>query len=92
VRLVDLLLERGVRDELVNVASGHSVPVESIVDQVEARLGLVAQRDYLDGGSAHAVSIDKLRALVPETETMGFGSTYYRSVVDAFVSWELSHA
>jgi NDP-hexose 4-ketoreductase len=92
VRIIDLLLARDVRGETVNVASGTSVPVEAIVDQVERRLGVTAERVYLDGGSRHLVSTDKLKVLAPETAAFGFGPDYYRTVVDAFVSGELTHA
>lgn len=84
VTIIDRLLGIGVRRETVNVASGTAVKVESIVDHLERRLGLVADRSYRDAGSHHVISIEKLRALVPEVDRMGFGPYYYRHVVDRF--------
>ncbi|MBE1455957.1 nucleoside-diphosphate-sugar epimerase [Nocardiopsis terrae] len=86
VVIIDRLLEMDLSKETVNVASGVSVPVERIVDHLQRRLGLTASREYRNGGSHHVVSIDKLRDLVPEVRTMGFGPNYYRRVLDGFVA------
>ncbi|HEU5332997.1 MAG TPA: NAD-dependent epimerase/dehydratase family protein [Actinocrinis sp.] len=92
VRIIDLLLTRGVTRETVNVASGCAVPVEAIIGQLELLLATTADRAYEPGGSGHRVCIDKLRALIPETRDFGFGAHYDRRVVESFVSWELSRA
>ncbi|MFF4412781.1 NAD-dependent epimerase/dehydratase family protein [Streptosporangium sp. NPDC001559] len=87
VAITDALLTRGVRGETVNVASGTAVPIEEIIDHLERRMGVTARREYLDGGhAAHLVSTEKLRSLVPEVKTMGFGPDYYRRVLDSFLS------
>ncbi|MEV4868159.1 NAD-dependent epimerase/dehydratase family protein [Streptomyces syringium] len=86
VTVIDRLLTLDLTAETVNVASGVSVPVDQIVDHLERSLGLTARREYQETGSHHTVSIDKLRALVPEVDRLGFGPDYYRRVLDVF-SW-----
>lgn len=86
VAIIDSLLRQGVRRETVNVASGVAVPVTAIVDRLERRLGMVADRELVDGGAAHLVSTDKLRCLVPKADDMGFGPDYPFAVVDAYVT------
>jgi nucleoside-diphosphate-sugar epimerase len=90
VRIIDLLLERGVSRQTVNVASGTAVPVEAIVGHLELLLGRAADREYEHGGSDHRVCVEKLRTLVPETRDFGFGPGYYRGVVESFVRSELA--
>lgn len=85
VRIVDRLLTDGVRGT-VNVASGHSVQVEAVVDHLEDILGTAAERAHQPGGSAHHVSVQRLCALVPETAGFGFGPGYFRGVVTRFVA------
>jgi nucleoside-diphosphate-sugar epimerase len=85
VRIIDWLLERGVRGETVNVASGEAVAVDDIVDRLQARVGTPVVRNYTDAGSSHVISIEKLRRLVPEVALLGFAPTYYRRVLDAFL-------
>ncbi|MGW6055050.1 NAD-dependent epimerase/dehydratase family protein [Streptomyces sp. NPDC055189] len=84
IEIVDRLLELGLRAETVNVASGHAVPVDDIVDHLGRNLGLTFRRDYRGEGSHHTISIDKMRSLVPEVESMGFGPGYFRRVLDLF--------
>ena len=79
-------IRRGVRDEIVNVASGTAVPVTAIVDRLEHRLGVPARREWEAGGAAHLVSTDKLRLLVPEVADMGFGTDYPMTVIDSYAA------
>ncbi|GAA3772555.1 NAD-dependent epimerase/dehydratase family protein [Streptomyces phyllanthi] len=92
VTVVDRLLAAGLAHETVNVASGTAVPVERIVDHLEARTGLTARRVHLDLGRHHTISTDKLRALVPEVDAMGFGPDYHRGVLDDFLAASASTA
>ncbi|MCE7082456.1 NAD(P)-dependent oxidoreductase [Streptomyces sp. ST2-7A] len=85
VTIIDSLLGNGVHGETVNVASGTAVPTDRIVDHLEHRLGVRAQRAYEDVGTHHHIAIDKLRRLVPEVNRMGFGPGYYRTVLEATV-------
>ncbi|AVH55997.1 MULTISPECIES: NAD-dependent epimerase/dehydratase family protein [Streptomyces] len=86
ITVIDRLLATGLRSETVNVASGHAVPVDEIVDHLAAGLGLVARREYLDIGGQHVISIEKLRSLVPQVAAMGFGPDYYRRVLTEFTA------
>lgn len=81
VRIIGMLLDAGVRDQTVNVASGHDVPVERVVDWLAHRLDREPERDYLPGGHANRVSVSKLRALVPGVDQLGFGAGYYPRVL-----------
>lgn len=88
VAALDGLLRRGVRGEVVNVASGVAVPVEDIVDHIERRLGVSALREYVDSGqasSASHVSTAKLRRLVPTVAGRLATTDYYQAVVDRYV-------
>ncbi|AXK36491.1 NAD-dependent epimerase/dehydratase family protein [Streptomyces armeniacus] len=87
VTLIDELLRRGVNGEVVNIASGFAAPVEDIIDHLETRLGgPPAERRMLDAPSRQAVSIEKLRRLVPAVSTMGFGPGYHRTVIDRYAA------
>ncbi len=86
VAVIDLLLRRGVRGEIVNVASGTAVPVEQVVDHLELRLGLKAERRYQDTGTSHLVSVDRLHSLLPEVAGFGFGPEYYRAALDGYLA------
>ncbi|MGW0534427.1 NAD-dependent epimerase/dehydratase family protein [Streptomyces sp. NPDC003032] len=85
VQVIDELLERGVNHEVVNVASGHAVPVEEIITCIEQRLGTRAVRDYVPARAGQPVSTEKLRALVPAVAGMGFGPGYFRGVLDNYL-------
>ncbi|MFF2080892.1 NAD-dependent epimerase/dehydratase family protein [Kitasatospora sp. NPDC058162] len=86
VTVVDRLLALDLRAETVNVASGAAIPVEEIVDHLQHSLGLAAERVYQYAGRQHDISIEKLRALVPQVERMGFGPDYYRRILDNFTA------
>jgi nucleoside-diphosphate-sugar epimerase len=83
VTLVDELLARDVRNRIVNVASGHSVDVEDVVDWLSRRLGVRPQIVRRNTGSRHLVSIERLAGIVPLPEFVNFGPLYYRSALDA---------
>ncbi|MBQ0825048.1 NAD-dependent epimerase/dehydratase family protein [Streptomyces tagetis] len=85
VAVVDALLCRDTRNEVVNVASGFAVPVEDIVAHLESRLGTKAERDYADVTDDHAVSNAKLLRLLPPAARPGFHADYYRSVIDRYL-------
>lgn len=85
VKVIDMLLATGVTQEVVNVATGESVPVKLIVDHLEARLGVTARRQIIDEGTSHHISVEKLRRLVPAVTEMGFGPGYHRTVIDRYL-------
>jgi nucleoside-diphosphate-sugar epimerase len=86
ITIIDRLLAQGLRNVTVNVASGTAVPVESIVDYLEYRLGLAARREYQNVGGNHVISTEKLERLVPDVARMGFGPGYYRRILDSFIA------
>jgi len=75
------LVDNGVWDETINVASGVAVPIEQLVDELERALGVAAQRCYAGTASAHRVSNEKLLRLAPATVRLGFGPEYHRGLV-----------
>jgi nucleoside-diphosphate-sugar epimerase len=83
VRIIDGLLRTGAGEEVVNVASGESVPIARIVDHLEARLGVRAARTYVDVDAPHRVSVAKLRRLLPDLAVFPRG--YYRTVIDRYL-------
>jgi NDP-hexose 4-ketoreductase len=84
VVLVDRLLTAGVSRTVVNVASGTAVPIERIVDHVEAELGVLADREYVRDVASQPVSVARLRRLVPEAALIG-GEDYHRRVLGRYV-------
>jgi NDP-hexose 4-ketoreductase len=84
--IVSRLLNARVTQEIVNVSSGLPLPVELIIARLEERLELTAAKNFVDGSSRrYAVSLAKLRRLVPSLSTLGFGPGYYRTVIDRYV-------
>ncbi len=91
VRVVDRLLTLGVSRQVVNIASGHAVPVTTIVDWLEERTGACARRRFVDSpGVNHRVSIDKLRRLAGADLVAAFTPDYHRRVLDAYVEVPLT--
>lgn len=84
VRALGALLDARVEDQIVNVASGRAVPVEDIVEHLERRLGVVADRRFIEADQRYAVSVEKLRRLVPAVAE--FGPHYYLDVIDRHVA------
>ncbi|MER8159926.1 NAD-dependent epimerase/dehydratase family protein [Streptomyces sp. NPDC094472] len=86
VTAMDRLLTAGVGRTVVNVASGTAVPIELLVDHIEAQLGVRAVRSYVSDAVSQPVSTAKLHALVPEMAWTG-DENYYRRVLDTYL-WE----
>ena len=86
VELVGALLSSGASREIVNVASGHAIPVERIVARLEERLDAAVRRQYVDVPVEPSVSVAKLRRLAPCAERMGFSDTYHESVIDRYLA------
>lgn len=73
------LLTRGASG-CVNVASGTAVPVEEIVAHLADRLGTRPAVTFVDIPEEAEISVDRLRALVPE-----FTPGHYQDVLDRYV-------
>lgn len=83
VEIVDALLTRGVRREVVNVASGRAVPVADIIGHLEHRLGVVPEHEVVAATCGQAISVAKLARLVPAVGPR-FGDDYFRTVLDRY--------
>ncbi|MFC0037776.1 NAD-dependent epimerase/dehydratase family protein [Actinomadura rayongensis] len=92
VTIVDRLLGLGLTGATVNVASGTAIPVPRLVDHLADRLGLAPEREDVAAGSHYVVSIERLKALVPDVAAMGFGPDYYRKVLDGYVEADITGA
>lgn len=89
--ITDALLAAGAAGEVVNISSGMPVPIEMILRRLECGLGIHPRHEYVDAPSGrYAVSLAKLRRLVPAVGALGFGPYYYRTVVDRYLSAEAS--
>jgi nucleoside-diphosphate-sugar epimerase len=86
VRILDWLLAAGVGNEVVNVASGDCVPILRVIEHLEDRLGVTAERVVVGDSVAHCPSVAKLRALLPQTRGSRFGPGYYRSALDRYLA------
>jgi nucleoside-diphosphate-sugar epimerase len=84
-RITDALLREKVVREVVNVASGQPVAVERVVQHIEWRLGCTPVHDLVEVDEPSIIDVTKLRKLVPEVESMGFGPRYYCDVLDSYL-------
>jgi hypothetical protein len=75
-----------VKNEVVNVASGDCVPITWIVDRLQERLGIAAEKEIVPEGIAYCSSVEKLHALAPEVTGMGFGPGYFRHAIDRYLA------
>jgi len=57
--------------------------MDALVTHLERRLGVVARRTRASSTVSHCPSTRRLRELVPEFGSLGFGPGYFRSVVTA---------
>ncbi|MFC7897771.1 NAD-dependent epimerase/dehydratase family protein [Streptomyces sp. NPDC057381] len=82
--IVDSLLAAGVAGDTINVASGTAVPMDAITTHIADVLGRRPNREYVELGSDHQVSVQKLHGLLP-----GGGSEYlyedYKALLDRYV-------
>ncbi|MGD3112977.1 NAD-dependent epimerase/dehydratase family protein [Streptomyces sp. YGL11-2] len=83
VQIVDALLTAGVRGEIVNVASGRSVDVATIVRHIAGVLGAEPSYEYIQRSSDHQVSTEKLRRLVPSFAEAP--DDYFAAVLNRYV-------
>jgi nucleoside-diphosphate-sugar epimerase len=73
------LLDLGCRDTIVNVASGHSVPVLEVVDAIRGILRVTPTLDVRDAGAAQRFDTSRLRGLLGRDPFPDAG--YYRDVL-----------
>lgn len=84
--VLDALCARGVHGEVVNVASGAPIAVPDIVDGVQRRLGVAAERRLVQRPpQLTRVSLAKLHRLVPEFAEHDFGPGYLDDLLDRYL-------
>ncbi|GLZ29848.1 NAD-dependent epimerase [Lentzea sp. NBRC 105346] len=85
VTITDTLVQKWQRGRVVNVGSGYSASAEDIVGHIQRRLGVEAEWTLVDRPVDYRVCTARLRALVPQTERMGFGPRYFADVFDRYL-------
>lgn len=85
VTIVAGLLDAGVENEIVNVASGRCVPIAWIVRHVERRLDMQAAWDVSPEGARHCMSIEKMSSLLEPLMDLDFPPMYFRTVIDDYL-------
>lgn len=84
---LDALLSQGFHGEVVNMASGAPIAVENVVDGLEKRLSVNAEREVVQRPTERTlVSTRKLRALVPAFADLDFGPTYLDDMLDRYTA------
>jgi nucleoside-diphosphate-sugar epimerase len=92
-RVVSELLDRPSGAGIMNVASGHSVPVTSIVSEICVILRIDASIEIIDIGEPQRFDTSRLRAILGRDPFPDHG--YYREVLRRYVpplAEELAHA
>lgn len=84
VTLTHRVLSAGIVTGVVNVASGVSTPVETLVDYLCERLGCTPERRHVTRVDMHHVPIEKLERIVGPLDAFGFNHAYYRSAIDRY--------
>lgn len=93
LRMLDTLLSRGVTNDVVNLASGRPEPIERIIDGLEERLDVQANRELIETPAKRAVvSVEKVRNLVPCFDELGFGPGYLPALLDRHIDELASNA
>jgi nucleoside-diphosphate-sugar epimerase len=86
VDVIDALLGRGIRDEVINVVSGVPQPIKRIVAGIEQRMGTRAERTVIDGHAAQTtVSLRRLRRFVPGALADATGPGYLDRLLDRYL-------
>lgn len=79
------LLSSGLRRATVNVASGHPVSAEGIVDHLITLSGRTVTKTYVETpGDDHDVSTELMARHAPSVSRIGFSPAYYRRVIDRY--------
>jgi nucleoside-diphosphate-sugar epimerase len=89
VDAIGRLFGQGVRDVVLNMASGAPQQVEAIVDGIEKRLGASAVRTYVPGPTAITrVSISRLQRYVPGFRPgLRSAESYLDELLDTYVPY-----
>ncbi|MEE4424139.1 MULTISPECIES: NAD-dependent epimerase/dehydratase family protein [Streptomyces] len=86
VILFERLLRAGIRNEVVNVASGDCADIAQVIDYVERCLGVVAEHRIVEAQAlSYCASVAKLKRLVPEAWDLRFGPGYHRLAIERYL-------
>jgi nucleoside-diphosphate-sugar epimerase len=82
------LLEKKPQSGIYTVASGQSIPIVSIAEEIRDLLSLDAEFDLVEGGDEQRFDIRKLKQVLPNS--LNFDVDYFRSVLAKYVSQSAS--
>jgi NDP-hexose 4-ketoreductase len=82
-RIITAVLKKLDKPEILNIASGVSVPVRDICEEIRQCLDVQPLVKSLPGGDKQRFNIDKLHAFCPEAV---FPPDYYKSVIRSYIS------
>ena len=81
--IITAILRKLKRNEIINVASGISVPVSDIFSEIQDNLGVEPTIEIISGGDKQRFNVDKLHAYCPE---ITFTMDYYKNVIQSYIS------
>ncbi|MFD8546319.1 NAD-dependent epimerase/dehydratase family protein [Streptomyces sp. NPDC059649] len=88
VDAIDRLLTAGVHHEVINLASGIPQPIDTVIDGIEKRLGVSAQRIHHPGPQAVTrASIHRLRTYVPQFRPALHSEGYLDEMLDRYLPY-----
>jgi nucleoside-diphosphate-sugar epimerase len=86
------LFARSGRAGIVNIASGHPVPAEKIIDHLIGLSGRQVVKTYVEAAAdCCLVSTARLLLRAPVASRLGFSPVYYQAVIDRYygIDWVL---
>jgi nucleoside-diphosphate-sugar epimerase len=81
--IIVAILKKLRKNEIINVASGVSVPVSDIFSEIQNNLGVKPAIKIISGGDKQRFNVDKLHAYCPE---ITFTKDYYKNVIRRYIS------
>jgi len=81
--IIVAILKKLRKNEIINIASGISVPVSDIFSEIQNNLGVKPTIKIISGGDKQKFNVDKLHAYCPE---ITFTGDYYRNVIREYIS------
>lgn len=81
--IIAAILKKLKRNEIINVASGVSVPVIDIFSEIQNNLGVKPTIKIISGGDKQRFNVDKLHAYCPE---ITFPADYYKNIIREYIS------
>jgi NDP-hexose 4-ketoreductase len=82
-KIIVALLNKLKRNEIINVASGISVPVTDIFSEIQKNLDVKPAIKIMNGGDKQRFNVDKLHAYCHE---ISFAPDYYKNIIQEYMS------